>query len=139
MALLALAPWLLGARLHGEEAAVAAARVVESAGVAWRLVDDLEDVEADLARGTSTVVRLLLDDPGTAFWDRAAGGARLDGEGQRQLAGHLARSRVAPQLGARAALELGQAADLVRARGWRGLGDELAELARPLPVDPAGC
>jgi 4-cresol dehydrogenase (hydroxylating) len=133
-ALCTIAPGLHAA-LAGEDAA-ALARIIEDFAVAWRIVDDLQDIGRDAAAGRRSTVRLALTGAAAGAWDAAGVGD------PRALAALAARLGPAvPGLVARAQAALDAARAVAQAHGWRDLAADLAASRVVIPdvaaPDPA--
>ncbi|MBN1531384.1 MAG: class 1 isoprenoid biosynthesis enzyme [Spirochaetes bacterium] len=102
-------------------------RAQEHFGVAWRLLDDLQDTEEDFMKGEITAVYCLLDDAGRVLWLKPSGekdvAALTSFLHEEKLAGTLVRTIIG---------ELERAAALAEGIGLSGLADEYRALAVPL-------
>lgn len=135
-----IATWTLVPRLLGEAVGGAPEEVVARFGVAWRLMDDVQDTHLDAAAGARTAVWLALDAEGRARWDdaRAAAGAAPDPRAWQALAPAVRAPGCLDALRARIGAELRRAEGAARAGGWDGWADELAACARGSgPAAPA--
>ena len=90
-------------------------RSVETAygrfGVAWRLLDDIKDIEADVMQGNHSAVYVCLPEDMKKGWDENAGAKGDESSGYRRLlARHLRENRVINGLAERIYSELEGAA-----------------------------
>lgn len=122
MATWVIVPALCVWRLDGALARDALVDALERLFVAWRIVDDLDDVEDDLRSGAANVLRCV-----------ASPGAQAAGSEWRQNIGRVDMDIRA--LARRAHAELVQAARIAGAGGWPRLAAQLLALAGPLADD----
>jgi hypothetical protein len=134
MATSLVAPLLLARRVKDDDDFIADVRgAYESFGIAWRLLDDIQDIGEDAARGTRSAVQVSLAPAGRGLWEDAHRGA--DGTGW--LCGIIEESRVIETLARRIVAELGSAAERMERRGMNAMAEEFRDLAKPL-ADAAG-
>ena len=112
------------------------ARRIEGAfgsfGIAWRLLDDLQDVRSDLARGVPSAVYLCLGEEGQSLWKDLPGRSPSAGDDRAaRILMAMQAEKVCQRLCARIGRELQQAADIMAASGLPGLACELRCLGRP--------
>ena len=107
-----------------------------SFGIAWRLMDDLQDMETDLANGSHSAIYCCLPDNIRQLWDQPIG---LENRGR------LAKIRAAVNDGGtletlriRICKELASAATTMDAIQMTGLAEELRCLVAPVMGGPAG-
>jgi hypothetical protein len=127
IALWTVVPHALGHVSGGPTAAAALRRAVERFGVAWRLLDDVQDVHLDVLADTRSAVWIALDDAGRDAWALCGSRSRAAGEMEPESWSALcaaARGTIRALL-ARIAAELGAAAEAARAGGWSALAHEL--------------
>jgi hypothetical protein len=131
IAIWTLTPRLLGAAAGGEAAAAALERVIASFALAWRLVDDIQDIDRDLLDGVRSAIWHCLDEPGRRAWDacRAASLAAgdLDETTWRALSASASDPACVPRLLALADRHIVDAAQAAASQGWRGIVRELAQ------------
>lgn len=123
----------LALRQQGQPAAAAALRqIVFGLGVAWRLVDDVQDAYADWQAGAETILYILLrhhaDFAGTKDFPATPGSV----EQWPRIVEALFRSGVLKTVLGRCCVELTQAAQLATAHTWTGLAEELQQLRHPV-------
>ncbi len=129
MATSLVAPLLLARRVRDDDDFTADVRgAYESFGIAWRLLDDIQDIGEDAARGTRSAVRVSLDNPGRDLWDDISRGE----VGTGRLCGIIEESRVIERLAGRVVAELGSAAERMERRGMKEMADEFRALAKPV-------
>ncbi len=115
---------------RSEEFTAALRRSYESFGIAWRLLDDIQDLEADLADGTHSAVYVSLDDKGRALWDERGQGKEKGAEKRSERICAMVRdASILEAIAGRIVAELDNAAALADGIGLNGLGDEYRALA----------
>ena len=100
----------------------------ESFGIAWRLLDDVQDVEDDINSGARTAMYLALGEEGRHLWDLAS----TDDRAMDRLVNTMIEEAVAETVLARAVKELMMAESLAGGHGMDGLAGEFWLLAEPL-------
>lgn len=131
MATWMIAPVLVAAGMMLDENFPAALQSAYGAfGTAWRLVDDLQDVDADLAAGHRSAVYYLLPPEIRDLWDRVPAPGR--GERQDAVRAAILQEGLMETLEGRILKELARAARAMEALAMPGLADELHGLARPI-------
>ncbi|MBN2080499.1 MAG: hypothetical protein JW838_16130 [Spirochaetes bacterium] len=134
MATSLVAPLLLARRVKDDDDFIADVRgAYESFGIAWRLLDDIQDIGEDAARGTRSAVYVSLDNPGRGLWDDTSRGE----DGTMRLCGIIENSRVIENLAGHIVAELGSAAERMERRGMNAMADEFRALAKPV-ADASG-
>lgn len=134
MATSLVAPLLLARRVKDDDDFIADVRgAYESFGIAWRLLDDIQDIEQDAARGTRSAVHVSLDAAGRDLWDDTSRGE----DGTVRLCGIIEESRIIERLAGRIVAELGSAAERMERRGMKEMAGEFRALAKPV-ADAAG-
>ena len=136
IAIWTLVPGLLGQATGGEPAAIALRQVVESFSLAWRLLDDLQDIDRDLMAGVQSAVWHCLDASGRGAWQRcrAAWLSRneLDQRRWDELVQHVSHCGCVPRLLGLVDGHVVAAMRAAAAQGWSGM---VAELAQSRPSD----
>jgi hypothetical protein len=134
IAIWTLAPRLLGEAAGGAPAASVLVDVITRFALAWRLIDDIQDVDRDLLAGVRSAVWHRLDAGGRAAWEacRAASRARgdLDAATWDDVSAAVLRPGCGPFLLQSADHGLMAAARAATAQGWHGMARELVE-SRP--------
>jgi hypothetical protein len=105
----------------------------ECFGIAWRLLDDIQDLEADMADGAHSAVYVCLDDKGRALWDTRgqSTGKGADKRSER-ICAMVRDAAILEVIAKRIVAELDKAAKLADGIGLGGLGDEYRVLAGPV-------
>jgi hypothetical protein len=105
----------------------------ESFGIAWRLLDDIQDLEADLAKGGHGAVYACLDNDGRALWDsmQNVSGPAAD-QTAEQLFTKIRDASILETIARRMMSELDHAADSAQKIGLSGLAAEYRTLAGPV-------
>jgi len=125
-------PTLALRHMEKPEAADALRQVVFGLGVAWRLIDDVQDAYADWLAGEETILFLLLRNHADFAAARALPTASGGSEQWPRIVEGLLRSGVLKVVLNRCCAELTQAANLATERTWTGLANELLQLRHPV-------
>lgn len=131
-----IVPLATARRVSADTGLAEAARgACESFGIAWRLLDDIQDLGDDLSRGSRTAPYLLLSDEGKNLWAcvSAAAGACDADDALRLLERKIGEERIIPRLLEMIRCELDSAASGAERAGLAGLAAEYRALAAPLP------
>ncbi|MBP7737512.1 MAG: class 1 isoprenoid biosynthesis enzyme [Spirochaetes bacterium] len=105
----------------------------ESFGIAWRLLDDIQDLEADMAGGARSAVYVCLDDKGRTLWDERGQGTGKGAEKRSErICAMVNEGKIIETIAGRIVAEMDNAAALADGIGLRGLGDEYRALAGPV-------
>ncbi len=134
---------LLIARLAGGSGLEDGVRAsLESFGIAWRILDDIRDLEQDRASGTTSAVSLCLPEEGRLLWGEPVGSEppgkpgdiRPGLERERAMAMEviLRDSGIIDTLVQRIIVEMGNAAAHAETAGLPGLASEFRLLVGPL-------
>lgn len=108
-------------------------RAYESFGIAWRLLDDIQDLESDMVDGTRSAVYVCLDDEGRALWDcRGQGKGRTALKSSKKICAIIQKAKVLEKIAERIVTELENAAALADRVGLHGLAEEYRVLAGPV-------
>lgn len=138
MAIWRIVPHLLDAALDGARAAEhaaddapgALARIVGAFSIAWRLVDDVQDLDEDLMAGKPAALGQVMSGEEWELWHRcrarSAGRPTPEPESWRALLDALRSSGAIARLLDRASSELALARELASLSGLEGLAAELA-------------
>ncbi|MBN1497615.1 MAG: class 1 isoprenoid biosynthesis enzyme [Spirochaetes bacterium] len=134
MATWVVMPVLAAKKTGGDDAFVEGMRsAYESFGIAWRLLDDIQDLEADMADGTRSAVYICLDDDGRRLWDSIrADGNRSAGKTADRICALIRDGAIIETIVRRIVDELGTAASISVRLGLSGLADEYRALAGPV-------
>ena len=134
MATWLIVPILLARRVHPEgEFSQSVQSAYTSFGIAWRLLDDLQDLDKDIAKGVHSSIYACLDEDWKILWDKAVRErtGRQRGFAQDVLNGVL-QNKVIDRILERTCCELESAASIADACGMPGFGHELRSLMKPL-------
>lgn len=104
----------------------------ESFGIAWRLLDDVNDIQTDMMRGAKSAIYACLPEEIRVHWDR--GSEEKNSDDRRIILDYLLQYRVIDTIRERIGRELelaASAADDCRMTGW---GDEFRCLLKPLNI-----
>ncbi len=108
-------------------------RASESFGIAWRLLDDIQDLEADMADGTQSAVYVCLGDKGRVLWDaRGQSKGRSADKTSEKICALIRDASILETIAGRIVMELYNAAALAEGIGLPGLAEEYMVLARPV-------
>lgn len=131
VAIWTLVPQLLGRALGGVQYGAALARVIEIFSNAWRLIDDVQDVENDLLAGVESAVWQCLDAAGRAAWAKCRADSlelgSLEPESWAMLLVLLQAPSGIPYLLLQIGNLLVLAADLADKHQWHELAREILE------------
>jgi hypothetical protein len=107
-------------------------QIVFGLGVAWRLIDDVQDAYADWTAGQESILYSLLHE------QPSRGGSKEPPESAARLPDwvriveKMYRSGILKEVLERCSAELLQAAELAQQRSWVGLSEELRQLRHPV-------
>ncbi len=134
MATWVVMPVLAALKTGGDDAFVAGVRsAYESFGIAWRLLDDIQDLEPDMADGTRSAVYVCMDDNGRRLWDSIrAGGKRSAGTTADRLCAQIQDASIIETIARRILGELDNASSIADRLGLPGLAGEFRALAGPI-------
>lgn len=105
----------------------------ESFGIAWRLLDDIQDLEADMSDGTRSAVYVCLGDKGRALWDeRGQGNGKGADRRVERICVMVRDGKILEGVAARIVAELDSAATMADGIGLQGLAEEYRLLAGPV-------
>lgn len=139
VALWTAVPAWLGAAVAGPAAGTALATAVEEFAVAWRLLDDIQDIHLDSRAGRESAVWYMLDPARRALWAACAAEVEPDGAAWPALVASIQSSGCLPSLLTAVGAHLRRAACLTATHGWSALSAELAQCAQgcvpPLVAD----
>jgi hypothetical protein len=131
-----MATWLIVPGLIAKKMAVgenlrgAILAAYGSFGIAWRLLDDIQDIKVDMIRGRHSAVYTLLPDNIRHHWDKIA-----DDKDRRTttiILEYIFEHNAVERITARICSELESAASLAAAHGITHLSDQFRCLMRPL-------
>jgi hypothetical protein len=104
-----------------------------SFGIAWRLIDDIKDIKADMKKGTHSSVYFCLSEDIKNLWDKQSG-EKIDktNAGLKIICDYLLENSVIDGIKERICDELESAAFIVQGYNMKGLADEFRCLLSPL-------
>ena len=140
MATSLIVPVLMAKRMYAnEEFARSVQAVYSSFGIAWRLLDDIQDVEIDMIKGTHSSIYVCLDEYVRGLWDNDLEKKKDRKEDYtKTVMDYVLKTKVVDRIKARTCSELESAASRADACDMTGLADELRCLLKPLR-DRQGC
>lgn len=134
MATWVIMPVLAAMKTGGDEKHVSdLRRAYESFGIAWRLLDDIQDLEADMEKGERSAVYVCLDEKGRTRWESLTGkkgGALIKASGT--ICSNIRNESILERIAERIIIELHHAADLSDGIDLGGLAHEFRTLAEPV-------
>ena len=134
MATCLIVPVLMARRMYAkEEYARPVQAVYSSFGIAWRLLDDLQDIERDMMKGTHSSLYTCLPEKIRKGWDRVKEEkANRNGGSAGQVLNYVLASGIIDTIRQRICRVLGSAASRADSCSMTGFADELRCLLRPL-------
>jgi hypothetical protein len=134
MATWLITPVLMAKRINAKEEFVRAVRTVYSSfGIAWRLLDDLQDIEQDLIRGTHSSLYTCLPKDIRKKWDRVkVEKVNRNGRSAGQVLNYILKNGLIDRIRQRICSELESAAARADTCDLVGFADELRCLTNPL-------
>jgi hypothetical protein len=109
-------------------------KAIESFGIAWRILDDIQDAEEDIAEGRHTALYYSLPRNAKNLWDAArnnAGENSKTGIGE-EIYRELERGRIAEILIQRIIRELDEARKTVEALEMHGMAEQYRAIGAPI-------
>jgi len=104
-----------------------------SFGIAWRLLDDIMDIEDDMEKGSHSSIYLCLPEKVRTVWNNDAGRGRSANTGSKNIVlNHVLEHGIIEKIKKRICAELDGAASIVEAYKLKGLAREFRCLAYPL-------
>jgi hypothetical protein len=119
VAIWTLVPQLMGTYTGGKPAAQALVQVIEHFSIAWRLLDDVQDIYQDTTAGTKSAVYIALDDTGKKLWG--------DPRQWEALTAHLQATGCVRRVLEQVDFHLQTASTLAAGKGWFGIVEELEQ------------
>jgi hypothetical protein len=133
-AICTLIPRLLGHSAFGADKADELYRAIVLFLTSWRLLDDVQDIDADVLTDRQTAVWLELDEPGRArwrcCWDASLHNGKLDASAWGELCQAITESGCLTRLLARIDRTLGAAVEIATSNRWPELVRELEQMRR---------
>jgi hypothetical protein len=104
-----------------------------SFGIAWRLLDDIKDIEADIEKGVHSAIYLCLPERVRTYWNNNAIRTRSAAKDSiNAILSHIIENSLVDKIKERIWAELETAASMVEAYGLKGFGREFRCLALPI-------
>jgi hypothetical protein len=134
MATWMIVPLLLAKKLSADEGFTNAIQsAYGSFGVAWRLLDDLRDIEADMTKGVHSAVYVCLPAIKRKLWDDCAENKfDQNSDSIRLILDGIQQYSVIESLRQRICSEMESAASITQANKMKRLADEFRCLSTPL-------
>ena len=134
MATWLIVPVLMAKRINAnEEFARSVQAVYSSFGIAWRLLDDLRDIEKDMMRGVHSSIYVCLNRDLRGWWDKDPKKKKDRNKKYVQtILRYVLEKNVIDSIKDRACSELESAASIAGSCSMSGFADELRCLLRPL-------
>lgn len=131
-----IAPALLTKRMTSDaEFTDAILTAYGSFGIAWRLLDDIKDLKADMMQGKHSSIYVSLPDEIRDVWNKGGQGeADVDGAYSEAISSYILESGAIETVRERLCSELESAASIVRGLDMAGLANEFDCLLRPLRI-----
>jgi hypothetical protein len=134
MATWSVIPVLLARRVSTDEEF---SRFVQAAyssfGIAWRLVDDLQDIEKDMMKGVHSSIYVCLNEGVRGYWDKDTEEKKDQNKGHVQaILSYILEKGVIDTIMDRAYSELESAACIADSCSMPGLASEFRSLLKPL-------
>lgn len=133
-----LVPRLLGTDAGGWRTATALVRIIEHFSVAWRLLEDIQNIHVDLWKGTKSAVWIELNERGKRLWSACRFGSHAytkpDAKAWEELAKNIRVSGCLKRLLGLIHFNLQSAASIAASHGWQGIVQELEQCREGLQV-----
>jgi hypothetical protein len=134
MATWLIVPVLMAKRMSADEEF---SRSIQSAycsfGIAWRLLDDLQDIEKDMMRGVHSSIYVCLNENLRGWWDKDPEEKKDQNNGYVQtILSYLLENKVIDSIKERACSELVSAVSIADSCSMSDLAGELRCLLKPL-------
>ena len=108
-------------------------KAYESFGIAWRLLDDIQDMEKDMMGGEHSAIYIGLPDKEKIWWDKIPLEKSSNRNGfQKRILDHIVSNGVVELVRKKAVGELESAASIADGIKLTGLADEFRCLVKPL-------
>jgi len=134
MATALIAPILMARRIDpGKELSASIQAAYCSFGIAWRLLDDLQDLEKDMMKGVHSCIYVCLNEEVRGYWNKNPEKKNDQNNGYKQtILRHIWETRVVDCIKARICSELDSAAAIADTCNMPGLAGEFRSLLKPL-------
>jgi geranylgeranyl pyrophosphate synthase len=134
MAIWFIVPVLLSKKIASDEKFTdAIQRAYGSFGIAWRLIDDIKDIKADMKKGAHSCIYFCLSEDIKDLWDKQSK-EKIDktNEGLKVIWDYVQENSVIDVIKERICDELESAAFTAQSYNMKGLADEFRCLLSPL-------
>jgi len=134
MATWLIVPILLAKRISVDEEFSRSIRsAYYSFGIAWRLLDDLQDIKKDMMKGVHSSIYVCLNEDLKGWWDKDTEEKKdQDGEYVQTILRYVLEKNVIDSIKERTCSELESAASIADSCSMSGFADELRCLLKPL-------
>ncbi|MHC4105310.1 MAG: hypothetical protein ACYSR9_10250 [Planctomycetota bacterium] len=134
MATWLIIPVLLTKKIASDDVFIEAIQIAYgSFGIAWRLLDDIRDIENDMNTGTHSAIYVSLPEEKRKLWDNHRQDKfNRSHDGAGEILNYLLQNSVIERLAQRICSELESAASLLETHGLTHLADEFRCLLTPL-------
>ena len=128
-----IAPVLLVKKIYNDEGfAQAIEDAYGSFGIAWRLLDDINDIEADMAKSVPSSVYVCLSDKIKKYWEKSTGEKNRNYDKWiRLISNHILENGIIDRIEKRILTHLETAAEMADQYDIKGWADELRCLIEP--------
>lgn len=126
-----IVPVLLSKKIGGaEDFTDALVSMYGSFGIAWRLLDDINDIKTDMIKGSKSAIYTCLSETVKEYWKIA--GVEKNSDCFRIILNFILENRIVEKIIKRIYIELESAAVAADEHGLAGLAHEFGYLAEPL-------
>jgi hypothetical protein len=126
-----IVPVLLSKKITANgEFAAAIQSLYGSFGIAWRLLDDINDIKADMMTGSKSAIYACLPESLKKSWDKDSGEKKIDDT--ESILNYVAENGIAGKIVERIRIELDSGAATADKYRLAKLAEELKSLAKPL-------
>jgi hypothetical protein len=138
MATWLVVPTLLAKKIAGNDRFILAIqRAYESFGIAWRLLDDIQDIEKDMIEGTHSAIYYCLSEDLKHMWDKQTG-RKLDSSNEyaKAIGEFVLKTGSINRIKERICRELESAGAIADRLNMPGLKNEFISLLQPIKNKP---
>ena len=136
MATWLIVPVLLAKKISNKKFTNSIQTAYESFGIAWRLLDDIKDIETDMMRGTKTSIYNCLSKDIKNYWDKHGREERDKNRSFNIILDYILENRVIESIRELICRELKSAASSAEECNLTGWANEIRSLLRPLIPRP---
>lgn len=109
-------------------------RAYQSFGIAWRLLDDIKDIETDMMKGSRSSIYTCLSEDLKNHWDEVTNDTHA--RKSEIISDYIVRNRIVDRIKERICVELDSAAEVAEHYEMKNWSDELRSLSKPLKGRP---